>query len=149
MDEGFHYRIIGYSPTYHLDMSAYNFTIRLNMVFARKCLEIELPQAGFENLTRRGKEVIERVMRMKCYEPYRFLRKDDGKNSALLQHCEVPGQACAIEIDGMDLPGLTRENPYENYIDYNPHNIDSHSQAFCLLSLWLEWANSIDVLFKT
>ena len=79
--------------------------------------------------------------------PYHFIEE-----SPLIQGVNVPGDAADLSLDEfwrdefqsdswreLIKTGEKQELPP---VSYTPHNIDTKDQAFCLLSLWLNWANT-------
>jgi hypothetical protein len=74
--------------------------------------------------------------------PYRFLENDKGNFTSLLRWCSVPGDACELGIDGMEVDYVHRNKKFpEGMLQYGPHNIDNIHQAYALLSIWLRWAD--------
>ena len=64
----------------------------------------------------------------------------------LLQYCKVPGNACELGIDGRKVESLKRDidrKSFSNRLEYACHNVDTHTQAYALLSIWLNWARML------
>jgi len=79
--------------------------------------------------------------------PYRFVEE-----SWLLHGVEVFGDACdlSLEEDGLESffdEEFREKAKYLYRVGYGPHNVDSMNQASCLLSLFLNWANSARAMF--
>jgi hypothetical protein len=98
-----------------------------------------MPAQGQKNLEAIAKGTLHRLFgkdRM-IRPPYHFV--DD---TCLLHFVQVPGDACDLGIDGSELSEFKREkDSWKNAINYTPHNVDSHMQAYALLSLFLTWAH--------
>jgi hypothetical protein len=132
------YRIEGYQPREH-GLGRAGFSAYLDREFAHVCHQTKMPRQGKKNLEAIAKSALhnlfgkDRMMR----PPYQFV--DD---SLLLRYIVVPGDACELGIDGGELGEFKREEPpWDRSLAYTPHNVDTHTQAYALLSLFLTWAD--------
>ena len=131
--------------------SRYNFSANVDSVLAEKAFR-NIPKEEFiRNFQESGKELISKSFNLKLKEisdPYDFAQREDGKFSFLLRGCRVPGDACDFGIDGLEYGNIIKkpDKIKKMYnVEYVPHNIDNHVQAFTLLALWTEWANFLEI----
>ena len=123
--------------------SAYNFSIGLKPDFALKAYNKELPDNAFKKLNEIGITILKDLgFSSLMRQPYMFLENDKGKFTSLLRWCDVPGDACGLSLEGSQINYLKNEKLSHRMIEYNSHNIDSMLQAYSLLSLWLQWADT-------
>ncbi len=125
--------------------------IDLDYRFAVKARETEMPERILNNFLKSGKNIIQKfgLNQLGIVTPYHFVKK-----SWLLHFCAVPGDACDLglsnnsQTDFLEYFDTIKEEPFpENArVSYSPHNVDTKDQAFCLLNLWLHWANNAKLL---
>ena len=146
----FFYSIEGFEPRDDLTLGGYGFSIFLDKEFAKRALEKELPEAGYKNMIDMAKGIIiteglEKKGNM-IKPPYNFV-SGENRLTCLLQYCTVPGNACDLGVSGDEIGRIQNES-YKEYIEYNPHNVDSSSQAYALLSIWLMWQRLVESFIK-
>lgn len=127
------YRVIGYSPPAKaMTLSGYGFSVNLDGDYARRCVNKKRPEGFDEKLNEFGKNVLRSLWNGMEHirTPYVFL-----EDTMLLRFCSAPGNACDLGIDGIDLDRIDRDET----VSYHPHNVDSHVQAYALLSVWIMW----------
>jgi len=142
------YRIVGLEP--RLCPGGFGFSANLDREYAIKALNYKIPEKVKENFREFGLRVIKEVrLKNKGFmsgDPYHFL--DD---TFLLRYCEVPGNACDLGVEGSDLGQFVKDSketklPITSPLRYGPHNADNHQQAYALLALWTNWANTMQTL---
>lgn len=142
----FYYSIEGFEPRDDLTLGRYGFSIYLDKEFAKRALEKQLPEAGYNNMIDMAKTIIiaERLEKRKdmIYTPYSFISTEKGL-TYLFQSCTVPGNACDLGASWDEIESIPNEL-YKNYIEYHPHNVDNSSQAHALLSIWLMWQRLVE-----
>jgi hypothetical protein len=135
------YRIEGFEP-HGSSFAAHSFSVYLDGGFAKRAFETKLPEQGRKNLDLMGREILrslfgkDRMLR----PPYNLV--DD---TCLLHFVQVPGDACDLGIDGFVLSNLKERQDWDR-VEYSPHNVDSHTQAYALASLFLKWAHLVEAL---
>ena len=150
----FVYEVSGFFPYMdngRLLSGGFGFSVFLDRDIARKAFETELPEDC--NLNDIGRQILVDCMRFSSYEldesfirePYHFLKNDDGKLTSLLHWVGVPGDACDLGIDHEEIEDL-KINDYKGWVEYHPHNVDTLSQASFLLSLFIYWANTMNMV---
>ena len=153
MSDEFFYKIVGFSPREDMCTGGYGFCVLLDKNLAKKALETELFEKGYNNLETIATSTIKGVGLAKKDErikpPYHFVRNEDGKLTWLLQFCTVPGDACDLGLEWGEINGLKGEHFYKDYIDYTPHNVDHVRQAYSLLSIWLFWAEIVESISRS
>lgn len=143
------YRIEHFYPDHRrLDkILSHGFSIHLELEVAQKLINIKLPKDHLLNDI--GLRYIQTVFG-KCYDNDRLISYrspfDFYKDSILVSHVNVPGNACSLDINSNNIKDLTPKTHLNNLvstaISWEPHNVDSRNQAFTLLSLWLLWYES-------
>lgn len=139
------YVVSGFAPRTDLIQNAFNFAIGLDSNFAIKAYEKELPEGSFEILNNQAKEIIKTLGEKSEYikNPYGFVENDKGNLTALLRWVCVPGDACELYMEGGEVDHIKKTGKVSNdMLIYSPHNIDNRTQAYSLLSCWLNWADS-------
>lgn len=136
------YRIPPIFPLEHRPPGAWGFGVELDTAFAKKLRRVSLDESFYEHLEKIGNSLIKDILPSslveKRWKPYSFV-----EGSSLLHYVKVPGNACDLCLEH-----FCQNDFFENNLDsihrvnYTPHNIDSKDQAFALLSLWINWANS-------
>lgn len=70
------------------------------------------------------------------------------EDSLLVSNIRVPENACGLDIDHREIdetPGsYGGDAKLKRALGWYPHNVDSMSQAFALLSLWLMWLDIVE-----
>ena len=114
------------------------------MDFAKKAYETKLEEKVRNHFITEAKEIIKRTfpkeMISKHETPYIF-----PEDSCLVQICQVPGNACDIGLDIMDMD-LIKTGDID--VNYTPHNVDMLIQQYALLSIFLNWAHEVDGLIS-
>ncbi len=134
-------------------MGMWGFDINLDPSFALKARKAKMEEKLYDNLQRMA---VITTTNFKLDDhfgvsikpnPYHFT-----EGSLLLQFVEVPGNACDLGIYNGKRELLDNwkmndnKNPYS--VNYIPHNVDTKDQAYCLLSLWIHWANTINLILS-
>ncbi len=132
-------------------LGGFGFSAHLERELAKISLQKKLPQHGFDNFQTIGRGII-----IDCglapregssiITPYHFVPAQD-EPSFLLHFIDVPGNACNLTIDSRQIESLRGEE-YHNWVEYHPHNVDSHRQAYALFSLFAYWANTVDMVLR-
>lgn len=151
----FIYQIPPLIPPKKPGLGCWGFSTELNPDFARKARETKLTKEFNDRMQNNGKNIIKLFFNIEntedIYSPYNFM-----ENSFLLHYVQVPGDACDLGLSHIcqedffknDWERLKEQDLYPNYVTYSPHNVDSKEQAYCLLSLWLHWANGAKIVLK-
>jgi hypothetical protein len=149
--EKFSYRVEGFFPSDN-DLGAYGFSVELDKDLADLALQTEIPNTAYKNLIKMAESTIKKVQLAKPLEkvrpPYHFVANNSGKLTCLLQFCTVPGDACDLGIDGMEMGRFVESGKIDRNIHYHPHNVDNLRQAYALLSIWLNWADIIEAFLS-
>ena len=138
------YRIEGLAP-HGEGLHSYSFSAYVDGGFAKKAFETKLPERGRKNIDSMGKETLRRLFgndRLRG-SPYHFV--DD---TCLLRFIQVPGDACDLGIDGSDVSDIRNKTHDWYRVEYKPHNVDSHTQAYALASLFLRWADLAEAVMS-
>lgn len=119
-------------------LGGWGFSIGLKGDFARKCLEHKLTEQNVERFNEIGKKLLAKTFKDKDFrDPYHFF--DDTKDHCLLlKWLTVPGNACDLGSSGVT-PKQIKVYHNERFLEYDPHNVDTMSQACLLLTLFLQW----------
>ena len=142
------YRLEGFQHQRDSDFHAHSFNIHVDSDFVRKAFQTELPENVYDELNEQGED----IMRMMKYEkipgeePYSFYNNQNGR-SLLIAHARAPGDACELGLDGDEFEHLMKGN-FEPTIAYSYHNIDSLQQKVTLLSLFVNWVDTAELLIK-
>jgi len=155
--ESFLYRIEGFEP-HGEGMGRWGFNVKLDINFARRAFQKEISEEIYENLGKIGEEIIRNIFPAYNFicPPYLHLRNNDGKPNPmkgnltlLVGNLNVPGDACGLDVDYRDLEDLTKEETYEKYLTYSPHNMYNMKQAYALLSIFTRWVDAADAIFSS
>ena len=142
------YSIHGYDPPDidEIPTGGFGFEIKINRDFAKKALQTELPEKGYGGLERMANLCIRRLWPEETNNliHYSFVENDEKKLTCLLHYCSVPGSRCCLYIEGFEIQDILRENNARDFISYASHNVDNHTQAYGLLSIWLRWFNGVE-----
>lgn len=153
----FIYEVEGLVPPRNSDFGRWGFAINFDRVFALRLRNKKLNGLA-EILRVGGIEIIKGFgFSEEVNNPYLFLEK-----SALIQGVVVPGNSTDLSLDESSkrtffddyfsytkmIAQLKTVNPVKELcpVRYVPHNVDSKEQAYCLLSLFFNWANIVRVL---
>ena len=132
------YVINGFLPPHEGNvMGGYGFSIGLKVEFAKKCLNYKITNKNIENLNNYGLERINRIFGHEDRKPFYFHDVDD-EWTILLRWVQVPGNACDLGDGGLEPKDILKMND-DDFIEFEPHNVDSMKQAYALSSLWLKW----------
>jgi len=130
-------------PGLGIGIENYEFSVGLDPMFAKRFYDRELNDEEFMRISGVGKEIVKSYFNLENPDsPYYFLYNERKKRTALLQFCKTSGNACELSLDGLKLDRMKmwNESDMDSLIEYNPHNIDSRTQAFSLFGLWNQWA---------
>ena len=150
MERNFIYEVPAIVPIKNLPHSQWGFAVDLDPYFAIKLRGMNISPERTNRFQSEGREII-KLHRIKGMvhekNPHHFIEE-----SPLIQGVNVPGDAADLSLDEfwrdefqsdswreLIKTGEKQELPP---VSYTPHNIDTKDQAFCLLSLWLNWANT-------
>ncbi len=130
------------------DLEGWGPSAKLSVDFAKKARETPLDKEFYKRIQEIGlgiiKDYFEPVLAEDVKIPYVFMEE-----SFLLNYASVPGNACDLGLEH-----FCQNQFFNNELDgifsvrYTPHNVDSQVQASCLISLWLNWANSTKILVE-
>lgn len=150
--EKFLYRIDGFFPRKGLDLGAYGFAVELDKELANRALQKEITEEGYKNLTSLAESTIKivglAVAKERIMDSYHFVANSKGNLTCLLQFCRVPGDACQLGIDGMEMGRFVERGKIERNPEYQPHNVDHPRQAYSLLSIWLNWVDCVEAFLS-
>jgi hypothetical protein len=135
-----YYNIEGFFPhTTGNKMGEYEFSIYLNPKIALRLRKFERTEKITEILQGDAKEIIRQSFQGqydKKMNPYLFF-----DNGLLVQSCRVPGNSCDIGVDLEDIERLSEGGSGD--LKFRPHNVDDFTQASTLMSIWLNWFNTV------
>lgn len=138
------YRIHGFFPPEEQRMGHYGFNIWLDKNIAKKAYATKLEENVRNHFITEAKEIIKRTFPKKMISkhetPYIFI-----EDSCLVQICQVPGNACDIGLDIMDIE-LIKTGDID--VNYTPHNVDMMMQQYALLSIFLNWTHGVKGLIS-
>jgi hypothetical protein len=148
-------KIMGLQPLIrdnNYSLQKYGFDMGIERKFAKKAYQMPMTNPGFESLQNEGQAIIKEVMKVDMIEnPYKFVPNEKGL-TFLIASIDVSGNSCDLGLDGSELGNIEEElektNEVYKYLTYVPHNVDSPSQAYLLLSLFLNWENLMDCVIK-
>lgn len=135
-------------PTKEMNMGGWGFSVGIDLGLAKRAFEEELSQEAHDRFMKIG-DIIQKRMGLEFgMPPYTFLRNENGGSTYLLHVAHVLGDACDLGVHGNDLDCVKKDGrSYNNLLEYHHHNVDGTTQAFGLLSLWLNWAESVNAVF--
>lgn len=144
MERNFIYKVEGFSPPQKgREMGGYGFSVYLIRDFAKRARQKIITsetQERFQEIAREN--IIKRLFSNKYFKPpYSFV-----EDSLLVQSFHVPGDACDIDADWMEVDSLKDEKSFRNFIEYHPHNVDNFRQAYALFSIFSEWVEYAEAL---
>lgn len=153
MEKKFIYEIPTIVPVRGLPYGQWGFRVQIDADAAFSAREKPVSLDFIERFQKMGREIVRAygVKGMFSQNPYSFI-----ESSALILGVSVPGDAADLSLDEFcneDFQGegwkeireIGKTHPLAPF-DYMPHNVDTKDQAFCLLALWLNWANAIRYL---
>jgi len=146
------YVIEGLEPASYA-VNKYNFSIGLDIDFARRAFETEMPEGGEASMNEIGIGIMKEVGLLRpdseyTRPVYRFLENDKRDFTLLLSHINIPGASCSLDVTGDDINDMKGRDLSKRFIGYHPHNIESIYQAYTLLSLWLRWARVTEATLR-
>ena len=147
-------------PNFDSPHSNYNFNAYLNSTLAKKAFnETKINPDFYLDLDNKGELLISNLFKIRHskknldFTPYHFFYNKNDEKTFLLRGVFLPrdlGDSCDLSIDGSDAGDIIDRSDkffeYSSKLKYIPHNIDNPMQAFALLALWTEWANSLVIL---
>lgn len=68
------------------------------------------------------------------------------EGTCLLTSWSVTGNCTCMGMDGNTKESIHGSGLSRGYVEYNPHNVDTRDQAYCLLSIFLLWIEYTDTL---
>ena len=143
------YVISGFHPSPDGGTSSFNFHIGLKKEFAKRALEMQLPERGLITFREFENGLMKQMGWKDQVESYQFIEHKLGKDSCLLGSVEVPGtNSCHLAAEDFRATNLDKINKYNKYLEYHPHNIDNPRQAYSLLSLFSKWADLMDTMLN-
>jgi hypothetical protein len=161
MFKNFVYALSGPSPPDNSGLGWWGFSAYLDRDFAVKLRETSMNERNYNRLNKEAREIVTKYDLDKMGEianPYGFV-----EGSWLLWGIQVPGNSCDLSLDCDDRESFL-ENNFEKEkdnikiqkknkskliaLDYIPHNIDNMEQAFCMSSLFTNWANQVNLCFN-
>jgi hypothetical protein len=130
------YRINGFSPPNPYRLGGYGYTILLDREFALKALNTKQPEY-IKNFHEDIDNLLE-ILKI-SNKPYGHVRFCN--DTMLISNISVFGNSCGLDIDWKSLELVIDEHNhgYENDLAYYPHNVDSITQAYSLLSVFFVW----------
>ena len=148
-----HLKIVNFMPRLDEDAhtSGHNFSIGLRKQFARRALDNKLPEKGLENFQKIGEDIVLKLFRTtgSIISPYEFFKHESGKKSSLINSVNVPGtNGCYLLAQQTKLKELDQIDEHNLYLEYNPHNIDTVTQAYALLSLFTYWEDTMECVLR-
>jgi hypothetical protein len=138
------FEIVGYTPPAESVVGGgFGFEIKLSLSFAQKCLETLIDGVAQQRLERRCREnVVQRMFGLERTRHYPQPTARWVESSLMLASMEVPGtNGCwvALEPEQMAILRGRRTPLRRDALSFTTHNVDTHTQAFALLSCWLHW----------
>jgi hypothetical protein len=153
MENNFIYEIPVILPARDMPHSQWGFNVQIDPYIAFSAREKIVPPDFVERFQKYGREIVKLygVKGMNSQSPYSFIEK-----SALILGVSVPGDAADLSLDEgcredfqeqgwKEIREIGKTQPIAPF-SYTPHNVDTKDQAFCLLALWLNWANTVKYL---
>lgn len=139
-------------PLENAGMGGYGFRVNLDSnlgIIARK--ELMIPNVK-KTFVEEGSKIVESFFgkRFKM-NPYKF-----AEDSWLVHAIFVPGDACDLALSESSLIDFfnsgweeVKKGKYVPFsVEYSPHNVDTIEQAQCLRELFLNWANTTNILLN-
>lgn len=142
-------------PKQDITFGGWGFDVCFDIKTALTLRDIPIKTDLAERLQQGGREIIsgfglDKFQKIRL--PYSFV-----EDSCLLRGVNVPGDACDLGLAESEINDYVSN--FQSYkksitehineggkvipIRYTPHNVDTQLQASALLSLWLNWANTI------
>jgi hypothetical protein len=142
----FTYAFDGLLPSPQL--GGYGFSFQLHASFAKQAYATPYDENLHRQLQTDAKQILIDTKLIDKKEKYWRPRFNFVDKTSLLQWTEVPGDACDLGIDGNDVNYTRRELadsdlPFDYFIPYNPHNVDTSAQAFALLAQMVLWHDAV------
>lgn len=130
-----------------------NFPIGLDIDMAKKAMSINILEKRYEYFKEMGIRRIEKegLIKNRKYmpSPYKFYL-DKGKLTLLLESIRVPwnSNSCSLDVECEEIKNLEREFSFKNFLEYHYCNVNHDSQAYILVSLWLNWYDTLKVILN-
>lgn len=143
-------------------LGQWGYGVKIKDRLALRARESALTEEVFDNLDKKGRIIIQRYFgeyaNNQVRPPYSFVDK-----SFLLKSVDCPGNSCNLYLTRLDdFTGSNFEQKRKSTlkliednqkdylfgVEYGPHNVDSMIQAFCLQTLWLNWAKCVGATFS-
>lgn len=151
----FFYKIQGFCPPDEIGrMSGFGFGVMIDKELVDFALQKRITKRQYDFMQSDAESIIRGVglansnesIRKSCF----FVSTKNKKNlSCFMQYCTVPGNACHLGLDGMKVYSLQKDREsYSNFVEYTSHNVDTHTQAYALLSIWINWADMINAIYS-
>ena len=148
------YKIVGLTPPKEYKMGGYGFMIELDPNFAREAAKLKLTQTLYDDFQTATSDIL-KTIKMDLGHRHVLFRLND---SWLATNFSVQGNACGLDVILDRLDEIMDEKnqtpiiypPSINRIiyplKYYSHNIDSHLQAYALLSIFSYWYDLVESL---
>jgi len=134
MNKEFHYSVEGFYPRASTDFrDRFNFTLYLDRNISKLIKGISIDEKIRKRFQEIGQEDLKN-MGKKWYEPYLF-----HENSLLISQINIESDGRWLASSRDDILELDKEKPFNNFVRYNSHNIDTPEQAYALLALFTRW----------
>lgn len=140
-----HYEIVGFRPPPKGTdrMGSHGFCVRLSSETVNRMYKAKLKPEHYKRFQEMaGAIAIGAGLSRDLYET-RVTFVDD---TCLLRSWSVTGNCTCMGMDGNTQTTLKDGNLSRDYVDYGPHNVDSYTQSYCLLSIFLLWIEYADTL---
>jgi len=134
-------------------LGAWGFSAILERDIARAALLTEIENHDWIHLQHIADRIIRGYGLAKEDEnikpPYEFVRNEEGNLTLFAESFNIPGNACFLFYPPDSLEELRKkEKSNLNWIEFNPHNVDSSSQQLTLASIWETWATGVYGILK-
>jgi hypothetical protein len=142
------YTVRGFFPKQPLTFGSFNFSIGLDKDFVLRAYNTECPEKFLDSLITDSVNLIKLLGDKSDFieNPLELFLNDKGHLTYLLRKCCVPGNSCTLGINGIDADNLKLNNFSDKMLVYESHNLDNCTQAYSLLAMWLNWADTAFVL---
>ena len=128
------YRIIGFERRSDIVLGSCNFSIQLDIDFAKKTRKIRVDREFHQ----RFQEIIQEIV------GYQHARTNFLNRIVFLKNFSIQGDCACMGISGNKIDSEWIHIPC---ITYHGHNIDSKQQAYDLLTIFTYWVEVIQSLF--
>ncbi len=146
-------------PETERNVGGWGFSATLNPAFALELLSLKADKKYTESLRKNGESFLRGMGFVgDSYEiknPFSFVQYKDERQTLLLHHVNVPGNACGLDLAVKDFDYKEHDEVLKDMIKkgdrgvyYSHHNVDSPRQRMGLLGLWLMWVESVEKKIK-